>query len=102
MTKEHRNLTRTLGRLLGPAGPEVGCDVCFEELDLYVELELARRDADAAIPGVRAHLAGCPACREEHDSLYALSAASATSDRPGTTLTITLRSSRPADGASAS
>ena len=32
----------------------------------------AGRDADAAIPGLRAHLAGCPACREEHESLRAL------------------------------
>jgi hypothetical protein len=69
---EHANLNRALGRLLGPEGPEVGCEVCFEELDRYVELELAGKDADAAIPGLRAHLAGCPACREEHDSLYAL------------------------------
>ena len=61
-----------LGRLLGPAGPEVGCDVCFEELDRYVELELAGADADAAIPGLRAHLEGCPACREDHESLRAL------------------------------
>ena len=29
-------------------------------------------DADAAIPGLRAHLDGCPACREEHESLRAL------------------------------
>lgn len=61
-----------LGRLLGPAGPEIGCDECFAELDRYVELEVAGRDADAAIPGLRAHLEGCPACREEHDSLLAL------------------------------
>jgi anti-sigma factor RsiW len=33
---------------------------------------VAGRDADAAIPGLRAHLEGCPACREEHESLYAL------------------------------
>ena len=59
-------------RLLGPAGPELGCDECFEQLDLYVELELAGKDANAAIPGLRAHLAGCPACREEHESLRAL------------------------------
>ncbi len=65
-------LTQALGRLLGPAAPEVGCDVCFDELDRYVELEVAGLDADAAIPGLRAHLEGCPACREEHDSLYAL------------------------------
>jgi hypothetical protein len=59
----------TLGRLLGPAEPEVGCDACFEELDRYVELEVAGDDADAAIPGLAAHLKGCPACHEEHESL---------------------------------
>jgi hypothetical protein len=37
-----------------------------------VELELAGRDADAAVPGMRAHLPGCPACHEDHDSLAAL------------------------------
>jgi len=61
-----------LGRLLGPADPEIGCDACFEELDRYVELEAAGEDADAAVPGLRPHLEGCPACREEHDSLLAL------------------------------
>jgi hypothetical protein len=66
------DLNQALGRLLGPPDPEVGCDVCFDELDRYVELELAGRDADAEIPGLRAHLDGCPACREEHDSLVAL------------------------------
>ena len=66
------DLKQTLGRLLGPAGPEVGCDVCFDELDRFVELEVAGHDADAAVPGLRMHLDGCPACREEHESLYAL------------------------------
>ena len=66
------DLKQVLGRLLGPAAPEVGCDVCFEELDRFVELEVAGQDAEAAIPGLRAHLEGCPACREEHESLSAL------------------------------
>lgn len=61
-----------LGRLLGPAGPEVDCDTCFEELDRFVDLEADGQDADAAVPGLRAHLEGCPACREEHESLLAL------------------------------
>ena len=61
-----------LRRLLGPAGPDIGCDECFERLDEYVELELQARDADAAVPGMREHLDGCPACREEHESLRAL------------------------------
>jgi hypothetical protein len=61
----------TLDRLLGPDQPEIGCDACFDELDRYVELEVAGKDADADVPGLRAHLEGCPACREEHDSLLA-------------------------------
>jgi hypothetical protein len=69
---ERPDLKQALGRLLGPAGREVGCDECFAELDRYVELELAGKDADTLIPGLRAHLDGCPACREEHESLRAL------------------------------
>jgi hypothetical protein len=61
-----------IGRLLGPAGPEVSCETCFEELDRYVELEVAGVDAGAALPGMTAHLDGCPACREDHESLLAL------------------------------
>ena len=61
-----------LERLLGPTGPDIGCEECFERLDEYVELELQARDPDRKIPGMREHLAGCPACREEHESLRAL------------------------------
>jgi hypothetical protein len=62
---------RLLGRLLGPSEPELSCEECFEQLDRYVELELDGREADAAIPGMRAHLEGCAACAEDHDSLRA-------------------------------
>jgi hypothetical protein len=61
-----------LARILGPSKPEIGCDECFDQLDRYVELELAGGDAGAAFPGLRAHLEGCRACREEHESLLAL------------------------------
>jgi hypothetical protein len=61
-----------LERLLGPTGPDIGCEECFERLDEYVELELQGRDAEAEVPGMRAHLDGCPACRDEHESLRAL------------------------------
>jgi hypothetical protein len=69
---EHSAKQQLLGRLLGPAEPELSCERCFEELDRYVELELARADPDAAIPGMRAHLEGCSACAEDHESLRAL------------------------------
>jgi hypothetical protein len=60
-----------LSRVLGPGAPELTCDECFELLDRYVELELAGQDADVAVPGMRAHLQGCPACHEDHDTLAA-------------------------------
>lgn len=61
-----------LERLLGPSGPELSCEECFEQLDRYVELELDGAGADAAIPGIRAHLEGCSACAQDHRSLRAL------------------------------
>jgi hypothetical protein len=62
----------TLKRLLGPAEPELLCDECFEKLDEYVELELRGAPADERIPGMRAHLEGCPACHEDYESLREL------------------------------
>ena len=62
----------SLKRLLGPAGPELLCDECFEKLDQYVELELEGAEADDRIPGMRAHLEGCPACYEDYESLRQL------------------------------
>jgi hypothetical protein len=72
MDKERKPDTGSLERLLGPNDAEVSCEQCFELLDQYVELELAGADADAEIPGLRAHLHGCSACREDHESLRAL------------------------------
>ena len=63
-----------MSELLGPAGPEIGCDACFELLDEFVDLELEGGDADTRIPGMRAHLQGCPACHEEYESLRELAA----------------------------
>jgi hypothetical protein len=64
--------SEALEQLLGPTGFEVTCEQCFELLDQYVELDLAGGDPDAHLPGLRAHLDGCPACREDHESLLAL------------------------------
>ena len=60
-----------LARLLGPAGEELTCEECFDQLDRYVELELSGSEA-VAVRGMRSHLEGCPACREDRDSLAAL------------------------------
>jgi hypothetical protein len=72
---ERRDL---LAALLGPGEPELTCDECFELLDRYVDLEVAGADADRAVPGMRPHLSGCPACRDDHESLRELVAADRT------------------------
>ena len=66
------DMREELDRLLGPTGPEVSCETCFELIDEYVDLELKGLDAEARIPGMRAHFEGCPACREEHQALVEL------------------------------
>jgi hypothetical protein len=65
------DLSREFARLIGPAGPEIGCEECFDQLDAYVELELRGFRADVVMPAMLAHLVGCPACRDDHDSLLA-------------------------------
>jgi hypothetical protein len=60
-----------ISALTGPGEPEIGCDECFDSLDVYVELTLAGRNADERVPGMRAHLVGCPACHEDFLSLVA-------------------------------
>ena len=72
---KHDNEHPEIERLLGPTGPQLSCDQCFEVLDEYVDLELAGVDADARLPGLRTHLDGCPACKEDYESLRGLIAA---------------------------
>jgi hypothetical protein len=72
VTDPQHSHQRLIARLLGPVGPELTCEECFELLDIYVEHELADMRADERVAGMRQHLRGCPACAEEHDSLCAL------------------------------
>jgi hypothetical protein len=77
MTADDRPATESrqlIASLLGPAEPELTCEQCFEQLDRYVDLQLAGDDADRSVPGMRAHLVGCPACLEDHASLLAFTA----------------------------
>jgi anti-sigma factor RsiW len=67
-----RDTDQAVARLLGPAAPETSCDDCFDQLHIYVDRELLIGDAEQAMPALAAHLRGCPACAEDHDSLRAL------------------------------
>ncbi len=72
MTSAEPQPPHKLAALLGPAEPEIGCAECFAVVDRYVELELRGDGADREVAGMRAHLAGCPACADEYLSLREL------------------------------
>jgi hypothetical protein len=63
---------RDVERLALDTGPWLSCDDCFALVDEYVERLLA---ADSgAMPLMRGHLLGCPACAEEAATLVVLAA----------------------------
>ncbi len=88
MTGPTRRLTaQAVHSLTLDTEPWLSCEDCFALMDLYVEAVLADPHTDA-MPELRVHLAGCPACAEEAQSLLELVAtdrsAQDTGDRPAT------------------
>jgi len=48
---------------------EIGCDECFERLDIFAETELSGVNASAAMPLVDDHLDKCEDCRSKLQAL---------------------------------
>ena len=48
---------------------EIGCDECFERLDIFAETELSGVDTSAAMPLVGDHLDKCADCRSKFEAL---------------------------------
>lgn len=62
-----------LAQAFGPFEPWLSCDECFDRSDAVLDDLL---DRDVPLPAdFCAHLAGCPACRDEMESLAELVAA---------------------------
>jgi hypothetical protein len=59
-------------RMIAETRPdEIGCDDCFAQLDQFVELHMAGKNAAEAMPLVQDHLDRCRDCREEFEVLLA-------------------------------
>lgn len=67
MTPLHQ---KAIDRLLANTEPWFSCDDCFEQLDIAIEDALGSTGTLAE--AVRVHLAACPVCHEEAQSLAAL------------------------------
>jgi Zn finger protein HypA/HybF involved in hydrogenase expression len=71
MTLDLDTLKQMAREIITTRPDEIGCDECFEQLDRFVEMELAGKNAAEAMPLVQDHLERCPDCREEFEALLA-------------------------------
>lgn len=62
-------LNKLMRAVLETSDHELGCDECLDQVDRFVEMELAGLDAAAAMPLVHNHLQKCGDCREEFEAL---------------------------------
>ena len=71
MRLEPVKLKKMVRSILTVRPDEIGCDECFAQLDRFVELQLAGKNAAEAMPLVHDHLERCHDCREEFEALLA-------------------------------
>ena len=71
MTLDLDRLKRIAREIITTRPDEIGCDECFEQLDRFVEMKLAGKNAAEAMPLVQDHLEHCDDCREEFEALLA-------------------------------
>jgi len=71
MTLDLDTLKQMVRGIITTRPDEIGCDECFEQLDRFVEIKLAGKNAAEAMPLVQDHLEHCDDCREEFEALLA-------------------------------
>ena len=71
MTLDLDTLKQMVRGIITTRPDEIGCDECFEQLDRFVEMTLAGKNAAEAMPLVQDHLERCDDCREEFEALLA-------------------------------
>jgi hypothetical protein len=69
MKVEPTQVKRMVRAILTTREDEIGCDDCFKEVDRFVEMTLAGKDAAEAMPLVADHLQRCRDCCEEYEAL---------------------------------
>lgn len=78
---DRQELNKLVRAALETGEQELDCEGCLDQVDRFVEMELAGLDAAAAMPLVQNHLQKCGDCQEEFEAL--LIAIRATEDRNG-------------------
>ena len=71
MTLDLDTLKQMAREIITTRPDEIGCDECFEQLDRFVEMTLAGKNAAEAMPLVQDHLERCHDGHEEFEALLA-------------------------------
>ena len=69
---ESESIKQLVRDVMATRPDEIGCDRCMQQLDRFVEMELAGKDAGSAMPLVEHHLRQCQDCREEFEALLSV------------------------------
>jgi hypothetical protein len=69
MTIDPEKLKTMVHNILTTRPNEIGCAECMKQLDRFVEMKLAGKNAAEAMPLVQDHLERCRDCREEFEAL---------------------------------
>jgi hypothetical protein len=69
MMLKRDDIVKLMRVVAGTHETEIGCDECFERLDIFAETELSGVDASAAMPLVGDHLDKCADCRSKFEAL---------------------------------
>lgn len=62
-------LKELLKRALGTRPEEGECEICYDKLDQFAEMELEGKDPSEALPLLKKHLESCQSCNEEYKAL---------------------------------
>jgi hypothetical protein len=70
MTRINAETLKLLVRsIIDTRDSEIACDSCFDKLDQFVELHLADKAPEQALPLVQQHLEDCQGCCQEYEAL---------------------------------
>ncbi len=72
MHPDQSMLKKMVAGIVTTRDDEIGCDECFEQLDRFVELTLAEKNASEMLTLVQDHLNRCRDCREEFEALLSI------------------------------
>ena len=69
MKLSSETIRKMLNAVKSTRDQELTCGHCFDELDHFIEMRLAGKNVEEAMPLVQEHLDRCQACREEYEVL---------------------------------